>query len=433
MSRLFIFIIFFSIIFTFESNLTEKCYIVNTAFISSSEIQKLTEQFKKHKNTIKFVYKKNILGFSFCSTSSVGKKILKSISDKYSLINIEEDKIFKVNYRRSANIKHTNHNLNSTFKEVRKKNEQNTVIQTNIPPYFIKMINTGNLIFNNYLLDLPIIRYFNKYFYKYEYKYDGKGINIKVLTTPECNNIRSVHEILLNNTEYTLSKGSIVEFIDSIGCSGSIKLSELLFVLEKIENINILILPIFGPYSEALNTALKKISQTATVVTSAGDDGVDGCNTSPSGNYIIKVGSATKHGQVSNFSNWGNCVNVYSLGEDILEENGTGISAVIVGSAIAVFKETEPDSSYFDILKFLNENSVKNEYNQPIFKIPNLLEHRTLIYYSLSSVLIFHITVISIIVFILFRLYRKIRTKKADDQNFVVSLRPKIKNDLNES
>lgn len=432
-------------------NTQEKCYVVNTTFVPASDIEKLAEEFKKHQNTVKFIYKRNILGFSFCASHNIVSKILKSITGKYSLVNIEEDKTFKLalveQYNRKATENILKMPINSTFEEkiVISSTNNNTneitkqerrIIQSHLPFHFFRMMNTGNLIFNNYLLDNVIFRLLGiniiiKYFYKYEYSYDGKDTHIQVIDTPKCSGNRVINEALLSNIEYSLSKGSKVEFIEAVRCDGTIKLSELLHILETIDNATILVIPLYGPYSEALDAALKRIARTATIITAAGDDGEEGCNYSPNGKYIIKVGSSTKHGQISEFSNRGNCINLYSLGEDILNESGTSYSAAFVASAVAIYKEKKPNATLHEILRFLFYNSVRNEYNQPIFKIPYLSADefekiKKPTYYSFYEVLLYNLLIVLFVIFLIclsISLIRKIRERNADRTYFVRSLR----------
>ncbi|ELA41521.1 uncharacterized protein VICG_01385 [Vittaforma corneae ATCC 50505] len=432
-------------------NTQEKCYVVNTTFVPVSDIEKLVEEFQKHQKAVRFIYKRNILGFSFCAPYNIVSKIVESITGKYSLVNIEEDKIFKLAYTEQYSqksqqnvqkmlinstfeekivISSTNNNANEAIKQDRK------IVQSHLPLHFFRMMNTGNLIFNNYFLDNIIFRLLGinkliKYFYKYEYSYDGKGIQVKVIGTPKCNSNRIVNEALLNNIEYSLSKGSKVEFIETVSCDRTIKLSKLLHVLEQISNANILVIPLYGPYSEALDAALKRISRRMTVITAAGDDGEEGCNYSPNGKYIIKVGSATKHGQISEFSNRGNCVNLYSLGEDILDKSGTSYSAAFIAGAVAIYKEKNPDATHHDILRFLFYSSVRNEYNQPIFKIPYLStdeseKMKRPVYYSLYEVMFYNLLIalfVMVLICLTVYLIKRIRERNADRSYFARSLR----------
>lgn len=454
-----------------NSSITEKCYIINTPLIVSSNSENLLQSAANQKNGVKFVYNKNIQGFSFCASQETTLKILKRIVGRPSSINIEEDKIYRIGEpdtergidqshrldkthrshkshrldrsQRSHRLDRSDRSDRSSSKEEltvipgeNSKIEQK-IIQSDPPEHFFRIINTGNLVFNNYFLDNPIFYFLGisrliRYFYKYEYSFDGKGVKITVIDTPPCHSNRLVSRALLNDIDDSLSKGSKPKFIEVLECDGSIRLSKLLHVLETLEEVDILVLPIYGPSSEALDAALKHLVKKMTVISSAGDDGEDGCNYSPNGRGIIKVGSATKHGQISEFSNQGTCVNLYSLGEDILGRNGTGHSVLFVAGAVALYKEKDPLASHHKILQYLLYNTLKNEYGASIFKIPYLPVSGTgkvkRKYYALWKVLLFcafcMISKVLLTAAILI-LIRRLRRRNADQAYFSDSLRKK--------
>jgi len=82
----------------------------------------------------------------------------------------------------------------------------------------------------------------------------------------------------------------------------------------------------FVPLIRALNSAVKAGIH---VVVAAGNDGQDACQVSPASagginGSIITVGSISSTNMISNFSNVGDCVDLYSPGEDILSTWITG-------------------------------------------------------------------------------------------------------------
>lgn len=481
----------------------EKCYVVDATFIPESQMKTLTEDFQKNSVTVGLVYKKHMPGFTFCSEAKTAKKTLKAMLKKYSLINIEEDKVFKLAYSASqvaidkddnfhseylysqyfyshylyavdpeyqrpayqlnnipppnphheppynttnidyialsncirnerqhtgsnrcfgarnqlGNVKHSGNNVRN--KKYRKNIANNKTEQalSNLPVHLFRMKNTGNLVFNNYALDNPVFRLIGiskliSYFYKYKYFYDGKGVNITIIDAPMCHPGRRVNELLLKGPKSSISKGATVKFINAFSCDGVAHLSKLISALDKVDSDGILLLPFYGPYSEALDVVVKKLSKMMTVVVAAGDDVDDACNFSPGGQLAIRVGSATKYGYVSTFSNRGGCVTLYSLGEDIFGRYGTGHSAAIVASAVAVYKEKNREAMRHEIVRFLQDNSVKNEYEENVMKIPTLSvqeNRKKPEYYSWITVLIFYLIVISFIGFGCYFIWRWIR------------------------
>lgn len=302
-----------------------------------------------------------------------------------------------------------------------------------VPLHIFRMFNMGNLIFNNYLLDNFIFRLLGinlliKSFYSYNSNYTGKNVNINIISTPKCNSSRIIIEALLTNPKYSISKDSNALFIEAMSCNGTISLSTLLHVLDNIIISDLLILPLYGPHSDALDDALLKISQTTTIVAPAGDEGEEACNYSPNGKHIIKVGSSNKNGYLSDFSNRGSCINLYAIGEGILTMDGSTYSAAIVGSIISSYKEKYPNATHHQILKFLLKNTLKSRI--AVLKVPNLdvfpefLKSRK--FYSKSKILIFYLVFglgIGFLIWGSIFIYKMTRSMRADEQTFTGSLR----------
>ena len=73
--------------------------------------------------------------------------------------------------------------------------------------------------------------------------------------------------------------------------------------------------------SEVVNEAIKKASDRLLFVVSAGNENDDSCLYSPaSSTHAITVASSDVRDQISEFSNFGKCVNIYAPGEDILSD-----------------------------------------------------------------------------------------------------------------
>lgn len=428
----------------------KKCYIVWTNSVSISDLNKILEEFKNNSKFAKYVYTRNVLGFTVCTTNY---QLLDMIKGKYVLINIEEDKTYRIasvendkrllhnmKFRSPLNVKdfqedflYQNRRNDGCSKNCSKSTDQGQ--QSPVPLHFYRISNLGNLFFNNYILDNVIFRILKinsliKYFYRYNYFFSGKGVRITIIDTPKCNEHRLVNSSLTSGHGNSLAKNSNSFVIDAFSCNGTVKLSKLLDILENIEQTDVLVLPFSGPHSEVLDFSLKKISQKSIIVAASGNDSDNSCNYSPNGHHLIKVGSVDKHGYISSFSNRGHCTNLFSLGEDILNSNGTSHSASFVAGSVAMFLEKYPQASYDKVLQFLLNNSMKNNYEFAIFKIP-ILEPKELsgydrIYYDWKQVIIFNglaIIIIMTVILLAYKYYRRSRTASVDEQYVEASLR----------
>lgn len=432
----------------------EKCYITNTDLVPMSEIGKVVDQFEAYSNSVRFIYKKNILGFAFCTSNSA---VLDKIRGKYSLINIEEDKVFRIGsvendmrHQHSTRARNTSaSNFEEGFFDLPNRGDSpkpryvggavrysaNGMVQSPVPVHLYRIMNMGNVFFNNYLLDNFVFRVLGisgmiRYFYKYEHFYTGRNVKVTIIDTPKCNEHKYINASLISGFENSLAKNAALHIIEGFSCNGTIKLSKLLDILENMHRTDILVLPFSGPYSEALNLSLKRMGQNTIIITASGNDSENSCNHSPSGHHLIKVGSVDKHGYISTFSNRGSCTDLYSLGEDILGGNGTSYSASFVASAVSVFMEKHPGASHDKVLRHLMENTMKNEYDLSILKIPRVdprAEKKAYLpYYTWKEVIIYNaavLIVVMVMVYILLRVYRRYRTMIADSQYILGSLR----------
>lgn len=418
---------------------TEKCFVLSAGPSSILEIQNLLSSIESV--VIHHLYQKRIFGISFCVSINKSPDLFNLLQSKFDTISIEEDKTYKIGTSEDPKTYKDQTFMNREFRnkdvdDKHSKNEKPVKRKLiSIPLYLFRMMNVGNIFFNNYFLDNFVFRFFGinsliKRFYTFNSPYTGKNVTINIIDTPMCNDHRFITEALLSNEKYSFSKNAKVQFNEAISCGGNINLSSLLTILDSIPAVDILILPFYGPHSEILDSTIKKIGQITTVIASAGDEGEEGCDYSPGGKNVIKVGSCTEHGYVSDFSNKGSCINIYSLGEDIISMNGTSFSATIIASFVATYKEKYPNANRHQILRFLLNNSVKNENKDPIFKINELRttpEAKTKReFYSSKIVLIFNLILLFLIISIVSGavfLCKRRRAANADERIFTRSLR----------
>lgn len=181
----------------------------------------------------------------------------------------------------------------------------------------------------------------------------------------------------------------IVRSNDNFLCVGSI-LSGLDYVLamklyEPTTNI-IINLSVSGPKRDSINESIKVLYQhNIFVVTSAGNNNEDACTKSPaSSEYAITVGSTNYNDEISSYSNYGYCLDIYAPGNeitsswirsntDIITLNGTSLSAAYVTGVIALILEAYPTSKISDVEETLKLNAYKNILLNIKNGSPNLL------------------------------------------------------------
>lgn len=382
----------------------EKCFIVSAD--DGSPGMGSLEAVKGDVKSTKHAYNTNMQGFSFC-TDDTG--LAESVRQKYPAVNIEEDKVYKIASVRNEERRrereygmaikwnaYSSHskdgrgsdddgvNVHELVTSAARQNSdieyrmEHETKQGSIPMHFFRMANMGNLFFNNFLLDnilfrLLRINHLLKYFYSYTFRYSGRGVRIAVIDVDygkKCNAHAELISNLLIDEKNGFAKNATLTSYGAIECDGSIRLSKLLSVLDRVSGHDILLLPFSGPLSDSLDQMLKRHSRSMVVVAAGGDHSGNSCEHSPNGPAIIKVGSATKNGYPSGYTNMGECNKFYALGNDVLGDSGSSYSAALVASAVAVLLEKNPKSPAYRVREFLEANSLRNSYFQSVLKIP---------------------------------------------------------------
>ena len=112
----------------------------------------------------------------------------------------------------------------------------------------------------------------------------------------------------------------------------------------------VVILALSGSNSAAINNSISSLNQmNVIVITAAGNDGTNACQTSPASSpNVITVGSTDKQEDIASFSNYGPCVDLFAPGEEILAANnecdsctgtmsGTTLSAALTAGVVAAY------------------------------------------------------------------------------------------------
>lgn len=309
-----------------------------------------------------------------------------------------------------------------------------TSVQIDPPQHMFYMMNYRNkYIGNGFFNRFKIFKYIYKFFYSfYKYEYTGKNVYIYLLDTDVdilnrdikgraenvfkdslyqngseniqykenksgnflyCNNHGTNVAVLVAGRVNGFAKESNIFVLNVLDCEGKARLSTILKALESIKNTyktNILILPISGPKSEIFNKVVNKLEEyNVIVITSAGNNADLSCNYSPgSAEKSINVGSLDINSKISKFSNFGGCVRLYSLGEEIISQSsrnddtegndkksniltGTSFSAALVSGSVALFLEMKPNAKFDDIWHYLVDNSDMEKGAYLVQKIPD--------------------------------------------------------------
>jgi serine protease len=120
-----------------------------------------------------------------------------------------------------------------------------------------------------------------------------------------------------------------------------------------------------------MNTAIKSLYDSNIImVTAAGNENDNACNYSPaSSQYVITVGSSTINDERSEFSNYGDCVDIYAPGSDIVStsfnnrlttKSGTSMSCAIVSGVISIILQEQPSYTSSQVKLRLIANATKD-------------------------------------------------------------------------
>lgn len=157
------------------------------------------------------------------------------------------------------------------------------------------------------------------------------------------------------------------------GCSGStttqIILRGLNWVAEHDIRPAVVNMSLGGGADQAFDDAVMALTRKGIhVVVAAGNDSTDACYGSPSrlggSSPVITVGATDRNDNVTSFSNFGSCVNIYAPGLDIesltpqgglTTMSGTSMASPHVAGAVALYLATHPDATPEEGKKVIDE------------------------------------------------------------------------------
>ncbi|KAI5149205.1 hypothetical protein ENBRE01_0766 [Enteropsectra breve] len=422
------------------------CYVISSETPINQDI---LSQIGTHK-----AYKNAFNGVSFCTED---KEILNKINDKKNAIVIEENKMYRTSYlgsKRNANknssglrllfreyikswstlsnsvsltnkqdsIKNSNNNSNNSSNKNSNKSSSANAKSTSstsykmkhIPTFLYKIRNTGNLIFNNLLLDNFVVRWLGiRYLlrYLYVYKYHNGSVPMVLFSNTHLDVAQNV-VVVNENTELSLI--DILDIIENKIYSG---LSNQRYVV---------VFDIEGPQSQLLNKAVASLAEKHLVITAGGNNMGNSCESSPYSSNSIRVGSVNKYGGISSFSSAGDCNFIYVLGKDVYSggsnHTGTGMSAQIVGWAAAEFlgnaASTSPNVSA--VKEWLVKNSMRSNQGYNILKIGEEMlyeDEKSYHFYSIWYIVAILIVIVLIVAILIYRKKRSSPSGNAVPKN----------------
>jgi len=174
-------------------------------------------------------------------------------------------------------------------------------------------------------------------------------------------------------TTYGVAKNATIVVVQALNCKGEAADRELLHAFEWTVTDHkqqagvvpaVVTLSLGGSYSEVLNDAARQVADSGmVVVTAAGNEAADACQTSPASEpSSITVGAIDSDDRWAVYSNWGQCVTLFAPGSDITAAypqkgyhtsaailSGTSMATPHVAGAALQILQSHPAFSHDDV------------------------------------------------------------------------------------
>ncbi|MFF7585911.1 S8 family peptidase [Kitasatospora purpeofusca] len=126
-----------------------------------------------------------------------------------------------------------------------------------------------------------------------------------------------------------------------------------------------------GDRLESVNAAVTAVSDRGVLpVIEAGNSNIDACRVSPaSAARVFTVGATNRFDEETGFSNWGDCLDLYAPGKDIVSAklgggsvalDGTSTAAPHAAGVAALYKAEHPNALPAEVADFLDDGSTKD-------------------------------------------------------------------------
>lgn len=144
---------------------------------------------------------------------------------------------------------------------------------------------------------------------------------------------------LIGSTSYGVNKHARLISVQVLDDKGSGLWSTIIKGLAWIStrNASLINISIGGPKNTAINQVLRIMERHGwKIVVAAGNENQDACNTSPAGSPdVVAVAAYNVLKQQSDFSNWGECIDIQSPGQDILSTLPDNQAGYLSGTSMA--------------------------------------------------------------------------------------------------
>ncbi len=177
-------------------------------------------------------------------------------------------------------------------------------------------------------------------------------------------------------TTYGVATGAVIHSVRVLDCEGatdaSVAIAGLNWIAANLEGPAVLNASLGGPDDSSVNSAIKDLVATydVAVVAAAGNEAADACGTSPANaSESLTVGATNIADQETNFSNFGECVDVMAPGETItslglngspVTFDGTSMAAPAVAGIAAIRRGLVPSDRATAVKQFVIASGTPN-------------------------------------------------------------------------
>ena len=192
---------------------------------------------------------------------------------------------------------------------------------------------------------------------------------------------------------YGVAKSANIMPVRVLGCDGTGSTAGIVagmdWVSSNANGPSVANMSLGGGISSAMDSAISRMTRAGVIpLVAAGNDYDNACNYSPArASAAITVGSTDRWDQLSEFSNWGSCVDILAPGTDITSSwpssdnavntiSGTSMATPHVAGAAALYLQQHPNASVAEVERALKGTATRNTIDY-VNGSPNLMLNTT--------------------------------------------------------